>query len=116
MYSIGLEVIVYGFNGVMNFNGKQITRNVSSSYPLFAKTGASAVLENLVFNIKMDNSVGTSLTAGLVHKNGGIIKNLQLNLVESNYVENNEVHLLCYDNSGVIENFVVNFERLKIRR
>ncbi len=111
MYSIGLEVIVYGFNGVMNFNGKQITRNVSSSYPLFAKTGASAVLENLVFNIKMDNSVGTSLTAGLVHKNGGIIKNLQLNLVESNYVENNEVHLLCYDNSGVIENFVVNFEK-----
>ena len=98
------------FDGKIDFNGKTITRN-SIGGILINYIGTNGVIENLVFNIKMDNDEELNGFYPLNYENNGIIRNFQLNVIESTKKANDSVHLVSSANNGTIENFVINFEK-----
>ncbi len=98
------------FEGKINFNGNTLQRNVESSRSsIFHVLGNDAILENLVFDIKMNNEIAVSMS-GLVNTNRGTIRNIQINLLESTEKQNFDVFLITNSNYGLIENFVVNLD------
>ena len=105
-YSFGKSGLA--FDGKIDFGGHTITRD-KNSY-VFYGMQKNALIENLVFDIKLDNEIETSYI-GLVRGNYGKIRNIQINLIESTEKLNFDVYLISYDNYGTIENFVVNLEK-----
>ena len=97
------------FQGRIDFNGRKIIKNIKNSQQLVYSLGTDGIIENLVFDIKMNNDFGIS-TNVLMYTNYGTIKNIQINLIEANEVLNDRVFLLCNSNYGVVERFVYNLE------
>ncbi len=94
--------------GTIDFNGKTLTRgNKNNVGYLFVGVGQNGVLENIVFNVKMNNNIDTSINGYLININYGIVRNLKINLLESTVVNNNESCLGIGGNHGTVENFVV---------
>ena len=103
------------FEGNLDFNGKTLTidtinRSGYSNSSVFKYLGNDGKIENLVFDIKMNNELETSLNGGLVMTNYGTIRNIQINVTESTENKNSDVYLCAGSNYGVIENFVVNLQ------
>ncbi len=98
------------FNGVINFNGKTVYLNSNSYSTIIYYLGEDGILENLVMDIRMDNSKAIEQFKPITYVNFGTIKNIQLNIVEANDMANIFYQYFCYRNYGTIENFIVNFE------
>ena len=98
------------FEGRIDFNGKTLKRDLSNNSQIFHRIGNKGALENLIFDLKINNSVATILHGGLTLENYGTLKNVQLNLIETNQNENTDFWLLAYNNYGFIENFVINLK------
>ena len=102
----------FQLQGKINFNGKRLIRSLKNSgQPSFASIGSNGVVENLVFDIKLDNNIGTYLNGGIAWYNYGTIKNLQINLNESIEQLNSSLYITVRANYGTIENFIVNFKK-----
>ena len=109
MYRFGADNLQ--FNGKINFNGKTLTRGIKNSgSPIFYSIGKEGIIENLDFNIKMDNNMEKQMTGGLAFDNYGSIKNIIIKLTESSELRNSKVALCVWENYGTIENFILNFE------
>ena len=99
------------FNGKINFNGNILTKDcLNTTDPTFTQVGYEGCLENIVFDLRMNNKNDINMNAGFIHNNYGTIKNIQINLTECNKRNNFDQFLLLYDNYGTIENFVMNFK------
>ena len=98
----------YGFQGSIDFNGNKLVINSEgasgmSIIPLIEK---EAIIQNLVYEIKLNNKVEKRF-GGLFGNNYGAIRNIQVNLIESTNVPNIDSYLLGNQNYGVVENFVI---------
>ena len=101
----------YGFAGKINFNGHTLkTDTINSKYPFFTRIEENGIIENLVFEIKLNNEIELSNSAGLTLGNYGTIKNVQIKLTECNQLPNYNMGLFCQENYGTIENFVVDLQ------
>ena len=104
------------FNGRINFNGKTLTRdvaNIATSWQnssLFYIIGEEGIIENIVLDLKMNNTVERTFSGGIAVSNYGVIRNIQINVLESTDRKNTDVYICCSNNYGVIENFVLNLE------
>ena len=99
------------FEGRVDFNGITLTREVKNgTHTIFYYIEDTGIIENIELNVKMNNSIETSLYGGLVYNNKGTIRNIRINLIESTEKKNSDVYLCAYINSGIIENFIVNLE------
>ena len=99
------------FEGKIDFNGKTLTKDIeNNNNQVFYYLGTNGIIENLVFDIKMNNDIEKTLNGGLVYVNYGTIRNIQVNLIESTEKPNQNVYLLTNNNNGTIENFVINLE------
>ena len=101
---------VIRFSGRIDFNGHSLTKGVKGRIPIFYSIGDKGLIENLVFNIKMNNGNDMNFAGGLVHDNYGTIRNIQINLEECNRKNNYDQFLLVYANYGIVENFIMNFK------
>ena len=99
------------FEGKIDFNGKKLIRDASSTSPIFEIIGENGIIENIVVDIKLNNSIGLGGLNGIFKNNYGIIKNIELKLIETNNVANNIIRLLGGSNYGTIENFIINYQK-----
>ncbi len=97
------------FEGKINFNGKSIIRDTRGD-SIFRNIGDKGILENLVFNIKMNNEIEVSIQGMFVSYNYGTIRNIQINLIESTEQNNTIIYFCARNNYGTIENFIVNLQ------
>ena len=100
----------FRFEGKIDFNGKKLIRDASTNSIIFYTIGEQGIIENIVLDIKINNSVAYSYITGLFEYNYGTIRNLQLNLIESTNVANNGTRLLGTINYGTIENLVIDYQ------
>ena len=98
------------FEGIIDFNGYTLIRDAMTVYPIFQKTGESAILKNLIFDISLNNQYEISEFIGLVWQNYGQIKNIQINLKECNDNPNLGIYFITAYNYNLIENFTINLE------
>ncbi len=100
------------FNGKINFNGFSLIRDAKNSVaPIIYKMGAEGVIQNIVFDVKLNRITEFSSNDGFLIKNNyGTIQNMQLNVTESISLPNWRFKILIIDNYGTIENFVVNMQ------
>ena len=98
------------FEGTIDFNGYTLIRDAMTVYPIFQKTGESAILKNLIFDISLNNQYEISEFIGLVGHNYGQIKNIQINLKECNDNPNLGIYFITAYNYNLIENFTINLE------
>ena len=100
------------FEGKIDFNGKTITRDFSTTISLFDTVEENAVLENVVINVKINNEIEKTSYHAFVTNNYGTIRNIQVNVIEFTPVPNKYIALINYNNmaTGVIENFVIHLE------
>ncbi len=98
------------FNGRIDFYGNTLIRDVSGGTQQFYAIGKDGVIENLVFDLKINNKNASSFN-GFVSLNYGTIRNIQINVLESTINENHDAHMFTGRNYGVIENFVVNLKK-----
>lgn len=109
------------FNGVLDFNGKTINREIELKddtdykYHLFYGLSENATIKNLVFDFKVnlrnaegrtDVSIADENT-GLVYKNQGTISNIIVKLLSSTNSPNRKFSIIGYENQGTLENFVI---------
>ena len=98
------------FNGKIDFNGKKITKDVQSSCLIY-EIGTNAIIENLVLDVKINNTTSLLQQFRILSMNSyGTVRNLQMNIVESNALPNWRFCVLERHNYGTIENFVVNVQ------
>ena len=107
-YSFGNDGYLQ-FNGYINFNGATLTGNWRC-WGQFGAIGKNGVIENLVFDIKLNSETEHTYT-GFTPNNYGTLRNLQVNLIECTEVLNFDDHLVCSANYGTIENFIINLEK-----
>ena len=98
------------FEGRIDFNGKTVTKDASTTAGMFYIIGSNGIVENLVLDIKMNNEVALTEYKGISSTNYGTIRNVQMNIIETTEKENSFSMLMCYVNEGRIENFIVNFK------
>ncbi len=98
------------FNGDVNFQGNTLSRDRSSNYAIFQYIGTEGIIENLVYDISINNPVETSDFNGFVVYNYGTIRGIIINLVESNELPNISYRLLGYSCPGVLENFIIHLQ------
>ena len=98
------------FEGIIDFNGYTLIRDAMTVYPIFQKTGESAILKNLIFDISLNNQYEISEFIGLVGHNYGQIKNIQINLKECNDNPNLGIYFITAYNYNLIENFTINLK------
>ena len=98
------------FEGIIDFNGYTLIRDAMTVSPIFQKTGESAILKNLIFDISLNNQYEISEFIGLVFHNYGQIKNIQINLKECNDNPNLGIYFITAYNYNLIENFTINLE------
>ncbi len=98
------------FNGRIDFNGNTIIKDfVQYQGTVFEKVGNSGVLENIAFDMKINNNVERAIR-GLTYSNYGTIRNIQVNVTESTKQLNSVIILITRTNYGTIENFIINLE------
>ena len=99
------------FEGTINFNGHTLTKDAknNSSYTIIEYIGENGVIENLVFNIKLNKEIESG-ARGFCNTNYGNIKNISINIIEATNLPHRDWYLLCFNNYGSIENFVVNLQ------
>ncbi len=98
------------FDGVVDFNGNTLIRDVkNSNQPIFMVLDTNGVLENINFDIKMNNDLECNELDGLVNNNYGTIRNIQIRILECTEHPNYNVYFVSRSNYGIIENFVVDF-------
>ena len=98
------------FYGKIDFNGKRLTKETKNKRnPIFNYIGDSGLIENLVFDIKMNYEYDSGMS-GFVQNNYGTIRNVQINLLESIERQNSSLALLLYRNDGIVENFALNLK------
>lgn len=132
-YTFGNENI--SFNGIINFNGKTVSKTTYSSgirtdvtpY-VFYKLSNTAKIQNVVINFNINNVSAKSYenvyetnerikeeenkgTYALFLYNEGEISNVILNLEDSTKIIRKYVGLLGYNNKGTIDKFVINLAR-----
>ena len=99
------------FEGKIDFNGKTLTRDIMYyNDPIIYEIGRNALIENIVFDIKINNSIESQMMGGLARTNYGTIRNVQINVIESIENPNYAIFLMFYSNFGTVENFIVNLE------
>ena len=98
------------FEGSIDFNGYTLTRDAKATEPIINYLGENGRLENIVFNIKLNNEIEISGFYGLIYNNYGTIENIQINLIESTRVPNEQISLLGYENYGIINKFVIDYK------
>ena len=97
------------FEGVIDFNGHILDRDAQTMQPIFSRTSDKAILKNLQYNIRLNNTIEISGFRGFVEVNYGKLSNIQINLIESNSLPNNSIYLLTTYNYGTIDKFILNF-------
>lgn len=99
------------FQGSIDCNGNTITRDsLYTVSPIFHIIGLHGIIENLVLDVKLNNTIETNGFSGLVETNYGTIRNMQLNLIECASLGNVSMRLTGYLNYGILENFVINLK------
>ena len=98
------------FQGEINFLGNSLTRDRSTSTNVFQNIGIQGIIENMVFNISLNNEIETSNFNGLCTYNYGTIRGIIVNLLEATQVPNIRYRLIGYANYGLLENFVINLQ------
>ncbi len=100
----------FRFEGKIDFNGKKLIRDASTYAAIFYKIGENGIIENIVFDLKLNNSNPLNWLSNIFEYNYGAIKNLQLNLTESTNKANIGDNILGRNNYGTIENFIINYQ------
>ena len=110
-YSFGV-VNVLSFDGTIDFNGNKLINAdyFSDGNRVFQEMGSTGIIENIVFEVKINGKTPVNAFGGLTQINYGTIRNVQINVIESIEKANYTVFLMAYDNYGTIENFVVNYQ------
>ena len=98
------------FEGTIDFNGHILTRDSKMTEPIINYLGEKGKLENVVFNIKLNNEIEIKGFNGLIYRNYGTIENIQINLIESTRVPNEQIYLLGYENYGIINKFIIDYK------
>ena len=98
------------FEGILNFNGHKLIRDSLTNLPIFYNLGENGILENLVFDIYINNELEMSNFIGLVYRNYGNMRNIQVNLKECNNTPNIGINFIAWNNYNKIEKFVINLE------
>ena len=98
------------FEGILNFNGHKLVRDAITRVEIFTGISQNGILENLVFDIYINNELEMLNFIGLVYQNYGEIHNIQVNLKECNNKPNGGLNLITYRNYGYLEKFVINLE------
>lgn len=101
----------FGFAGRLDFQGHTLKRDFKTAAGIFYRTEKTAIIENLVFEVSLNNTIETANFRGLVDSNGGTIRNIIVKLTESNPLANISIALVGYSNWGIFENFVINLEK-----
>lgn len=109
-YAYGQWDFRLAFCGTLNFNGNALIRDASNNAPVLVCIGKTGVIENIVVNVKINNTLEFSGYHAFFGNNYGIIRNLQLNVVECSKKANANINLLGDSNKGIIEKFAINFE------
>ena len=98
------------FKGHIDFNGYTVTLNTSGGH-LFGHIESGGLIENVVFNIKINNTIASNYYGIIVYRNYGTLRNIRLNYIESQKVDNINVYCMYINESeGVVENFIINYE------
>lgn len=101
----------FGIRGMLDFQGyKLILDSNRSAYGTFYYIEKTGVIQNIVVDEYLDNTIEKYEYYGLFTYNNGTIQNLQINLKKCTKVPNVNFALMGYTNRGTITNFVVNLE------
>ncbi len=99
------------FEGTIDFNGYKLIKDFkNTTQPAIDTTSENAVIENVILDIYVNNTIEISNVSGFVYTNYGTIKNIQLNIKEYNNLPNTFFTGINYLNYGTIENFSINLE------
>ena len=82
----------------------------NGKYELFNNVGEKGLIENVILDIYVNNTIEISNVLGFVYTNYGTIKNIQLNIKEYNNLPNTFFTGINYLNYGTIENFSIDLE------
>ena len=83
---------------------------MNTTETIFYNIGEKGIIENINFNILLNNEIEKSGMAGLFRTNKGKIENIIINLIESNNKPNSGIYLVGSENYGTINKFVLNYE------
>src|SRR5699024_10857642 len=86
-YVFGLNGYIQ-FEGRIDFNGKTVTKDTSSTAGMFHYIGSNGIIENLVLDIKLDNDIALAGYTGICTNNYGTIRNIQMNIIETTEKDN----------------------------
>ena len=95
------------FNGKIDFNGHKLIKDTNTKMQVFYEIGENASVENLVFEVYLDNNIEISNYRGFFYKNYGNISNFKVILQESINKPNMDIALFGQVNYGVIDNFII---------
>ena len=99
------------FYGKIDFNGHKLIRDAKSTSSIIHKLGESGILENVVLDIYINNSIEIKDFTGLIYNNYGNVRNIKINLKECTNHPNKTIHFVAFNNYNLIENFIVNLEK-----
>lgn len=89
---------ITSFAGEIDFNGHTVIRDVSySGNRIYDTLRSTAVIENLVFEIRLNNENASDFYGLLFSHNYGTIRNIQVKLTESNQKENSRSFSRIYE-------------------
>lgn len=109
-YTFGNEH--FEFNGKINFNGHSLIKDTANeSYQVIYSIGENGIIENLVLDVYINNSVAMDLKQMCFSQtNYGTIENLMINICESRKLANSYIDLITYINYGTINKFILNYK------
>ena len=99
------------FYGKIDFNGHKLIRDAKSTSSIIHKLGESGILENVVLDIYINNSIEIKDFTGLIYNNYGNVRNIKINLKECTNHPNKTICFVAFNNYNLIENFIVNLEK-----
>ena len=103
----------FGFNGKINFNGKNVDIVFSSTdNKLFHKIEDKAVIKNLVLNLHLpDKDNGFYAYGSIAQLNYGLLKDIQINIVEAYNRAYSDIRgIMIWQNYGKIDGLIVNYK------
>ncbi len=99
------------FYGKIDFNGHKLIRDAKSTSSIIYKLGENGILENVVLDIYINNSIEIKDFTGLIYNNYGNVRNIKINLKECTNHPNKTICFVALNNYNLIENFIVNLEK-----
>ena len=99
------------FYGKIDFNGHKLIRDAKSTSSIIYKLGENGILENVVLDIYINNSIEIKDFTGLIYNNYGNVRNIKINLKECTNHPNKTICFVAFNNYNLIENFIVNLEK-----